>query len=516
MGKQIGNSPPSFGWATPTAQSMIFIYFEFEGVAACLLSACFIFFSLLLPDFLMNPHFLSFCLHVGWLFSWLMLSQNGTAQPEWNNVQVLHQNREAPRAHFHRYPDAQAAGAFSPETSPWFQSLNGPWQFHWSPRPADRPQAFFQPQFDASRWESIPVPSNWEVQGYGIPIYTNIVYPFPKDELQAPVEDNPVGSYRRSFTVPQDWEERQVFITFEGVQSAFYLWVNGQKVGYSQGSRTPAEFDLTPYLQPGENLLAVEVYRWSDGSYLEDQDFWRLSGIYREVYLWSAAPVYLRDLAVSATLDDNYRRGAFQLSGEVRARQTGQRLQLQAELFDAQGERILRQSQNLSLTGQQQSFELPSKTLANIRPWSAEDPYLYTLLLSLSDSEGKLIEVIPQRVGFRRVEIARGRILVNGQVVHFKGVNRHEHSPTGGHTVSRAEMVRDLELMKQHNINAVRTSHYPNLPLWYDLCDQYGIYVMDEGNIETHGFGNHSENRLAHDPAWEAAMLEPRRPNGAV
>ena len=430
------------------------------------------------------------------------------AQPEWNNRAVLHLNREAPHAAMMIYPSETLARGMDPAASPWFRSLNGPWQFHWVERPADRAADFFRPDFDASSWATIPVPSNWEVEGYGLPIYTNILYPYDISAQQAPTDWNPVGAYRRTFELPADWDGRQVYVTFDGVQSAFYLWVNGQRVGYSQGSRTPAEFDLTPYLQPGENLIAAEVYRWSDGSYLEDQDFWRLSGIFRDVYLWSTAPQHIRDYEVTATLDDDLTTGLLAVRGEVRRSQGDRKVQIRARLLDPAGAEVWKTEVPLRLGRGVTSFGLPPHRLPAVQRWDAEHPHLYTLLLTLADSRGEVIEVIPQRVGFRRVEIANGRILINGRDVRFKGVNRHEHTATGGHVVTREAMVRDIELMKQNNINAVRTSHYPNVQLWYHLCDQYGLYVIDEGNIETHGFGNDLNNKLANDPSWREAHLD--------
>lgn len=433
----------------------------------------------------------------------------GQKRPEWDNVKVLQQNRENPHTTMMVFPSASEAGKFERETSSYFFSLNGEWKFNYSGKPADRPVDFYNTSYDDSHWGNIKVPSNWEIEGHGVPIYTNTKYPFDISDLRAPYENNPVGSYRRNFMVPQGWQNRQVFITFDGVSSAFYLWINGTRVGYSQGSRTPAEFNITKYLKPGENLIAVEVYRWSDGSYLEDQDFWRLSGIFRDVYLWSTSDIHIRDFKVSSTLDDSYQNGLLGLSGEiVRYKGAGNRYNLEIQLFDAN--KALIHSQTLPITAGKgtTSFSLPEKTIMNVQQWSAEKPYLYDLLVFLKDADNKILEVIPQKAGFRRVELKNGRILVNGKAVIFKGVNRHEHSHLNAHYVSREEMMQDIILMKQNNVNSVRTSHYPNHPLWYQLCDQYGLYVIDEGNIETHGFGMTDSNLPSNLPDWKDAYLD--------
>jgi beta-galactosidase len=301
-----------------------------------------------------------------------------------------------------------------------------------------------------------------------------------------------------------------VFLHFAGVDSAFTVWLNGKKLGYSEDSRTPAEFDLTGALVPGRNLLAVEVYRWSDGAFLEDQDMWRLSGIFRDVFLWSAPPQSLRDLEVRADLDAGYRAGTLAVRAAVRnSTPRAQALVLQLALADATGQPALApQRAPVSVAANGETEVDISMTVPEVRTWSAETPYLYRALLTLEGAGGAPLEVVPVNVGFRKVEIRDGRILINGRAVLFKGVNRHEHSPDTGHTVDRASMIRDIELMKQNNINAVRTSHYPNLPEWYDLCDRLGLYVMDEANLEAHGFGDNPKNRLANDPAWRPAFLD--------
>ena len=435
-----------------------------------------------------------------------------SAREEWDDPSVQQVGTERPHATMMSYPAAEAARAGDRAASPWFRLLNGAWKFRYSPSPAARPAGFERPGFDDTGWANITVPGNWEVQGFGMPIYSNSDYPFAFDEANPhpPHDDNPVGSYRTTFAVPADWTGRRVLLHFDGVDSAFYVWVNGRKVGFSKDSRTPAEFDVTEVVTPGANTLAVEVYRWSDGLFLEDQDMFRLSGIFRDVYLWSRAPVHVRDFENVADLDAAYRDGTLTASVSVRnAGATSAAVAARLELFDEHGKAVgaaLSKRLTVRAGGEERaSFLLPVRSPLK---WSADAPHLYTELLTLTSAGGKVLEVIPSRVGFRKVEIRDARILINGQPALFKGVNRHEHNPDTGHYVTRALMIRDLELMKQHNVNAVRTSHYPNDPLWYDLCDLYGIYVIDEANIESHGYGDDTKNRLANDPAWKAAHLD--------
>ncbi|MGK7395924.1 MAG: glycoside hydrolase family 2 TIM barrel-domain containing protein [Candidatus Cyclobacteriaceae bacterium M3_2C_046] len=430
-------------------------------------------------------------------------------QSAWNNVDILQQNREQPHADLMVFPSQTSASENLKERSPWYQSLNGTWKFHWVKKPADRPMDFFKANFNDQEWQPIEVPSNWELKGYGIPIYTNIKYPYPIEDLQAPTDWNPVGSYRKQFLLPEGWDQRQVHVTFDGVQSAFYLWVNGKYVGYSQGSRTPAEFDISDLVNPGQNLIAVQVFRWSDGSYLEDQDFWRLSGIFRDVYLWSPAQAHVRDFQVEATLDQDYKDGVFALTGEVvKEKAVEGPHQLSYILLDPNGRQVLSDQQTINLDQNSVAFRFEQQTLTDVNSWNAEQPHLYQMYMTLKSPTGQVLEVIPWQVGFRKVELNEGKMLVNGKAVLFKGVNRHEHHPLHGHYVTRADMIEDILIMKQNNINAVRTSHYPNVPAWYDLCDEYGLYVIDEGNIETHGFGNNKGNRLSNDPEWKQAYLD--------
>jgi len=420
-----------------------------------------------------------------------------STRPEWNNLDILQIGREAPHANMMSYPTEEAALAYDRSTSPWFRTLNGEWKFNWVRKPADRPVGFENPAYDISDWGTIPVPSNWEMEGHGLRIYSNIEYPFPKDPPNAPTEWNPVGSYRREFSVPDEWDGREVRIVFDGVESAFYLWINGKKAGYSQGSRTPAEFNITEHLQEGRNTLAVEVYRWSDGSYLEDQDFWRLSGIFREVYLWSTETAHIRDFTIVTDLDEQYEDAVLRLDAEV----TEPAGSVELRLLDPWGEEI------------GYSVKDSASTLSMVMPvgkpakWTAESPSLYTALIILKDEDGKVIEVIPQRVGFRKAEIKDSRFCLNGVPILIKGANRHEHHADTGHVIDRASMIRDIQLLKENNFNAVRTSHYPNMSEWLDLCDEHGILIWDEANIESHGMG-YGKETLGNNPDWMDAHLD--------
>jgi len=426
------------------------------------------------------------------------LSSLQAMRPEWNNLEVLQQNREPARATMMVFPSVDLALGYDRALSPWFKSLNGPWKFNWVRSPKDRPVDFYQMDYDVDAWDEITVPSNWQMEGYGLKIYANSRYPFKKDPPHAPTEWNPVGSYRRTFEVPADWEGRTTRVVFDGVSSAFYLWVNGQRVGYSQGSRTPAEFDITQYLTAGANTLAVEVYRWSDGSYLEIQDFWRLSGIFREVYLWSTDASHVSDFRFVTDLDENYADARLKLEASIEHPKGSVHL----ELLDPAGEPVAREQVDAE---QSIRLEIPVE-----RPlkWTPESPHLYTALLTLRDAQGSVVEVIPQRIGFREVEIRNTRFLLNGEEILFRGVNRHEHDPNTAHVVDRAAMIRDIQLLKENNFNAVRTSHYPNMPEWYDLCDEYGIMLWDEANIESHGMGYSPDKTLANKEEWVASHLD--------
>jgi len=442
--------------------------------------------------------------------------------PDWENPAVFGLNKEAPHVTMMPFASIEQALLNDRTRSPFYKTLSGTWKFHWVRRPADRPAGFQEPGYDVSSWGDIAVPANWELQGYGVPIYVNQPYGWTRSPEPPRVDHewNPVGSYRRTFTVPEAWRGRRVLIHFGAVKSAFYIWVNGRKVGYSQGAKTPAEWDITDYLRPGENTLALEVYRWSDGSYLECQDFWRLSGIERDVYLWAAPPVRIRDFWARATLVDGYRDGRLDVDVELLAvagrpggnaplapATSAKTFTVVASLYDADRRGVASTSVAAELTGEGTAHLELGLDLRGPRHWTAETPHLYSLVLTLNEDRGETLEILTAKVGFRTVEIAGGQLLVNGVPILLKGVNRHEHDARTGHVVDEAGMVEDIRLMKRFNINAVRTSHYPNDPRWYELCDRYGLYLIDEANIESHGMG-YGERSLAKNPEWEGAHLD--------
>jgi beta-galactosidase len=436
---------------------------------------------------------------------------SGQAQqtPDWENPGIFAINKEAPRATFMQYESVKKAVVDDMTQSPFFLDLNGTWKFNWVKKPADRPMDFYKESFDVSKWDNIEVPSNWELKGYGTPIYTNINYPHPTNPPYVGHDDNPVGSYRRDFTLPAQWDGRRVYLHFESGTSAMYVWVNGQKVGYSQVTKNPAEFDITKYVRSGKNTVAVEVYRWSDGSYLEDQDFWRLSGIDRNVYLYSTEQVRINDFFVQAGLDKTYTNGTFNIDVDVK-NYTASPVsgQINVSVLDQQGATVL--SKKLSYKAAKEAVAKVnwSSTLKNPLKWTAETPNLYTLVLEHTDSKGKLIEATSTKIGFRTVELKNSQLLVNGKPILLKGVNLHEHHEVTGHYVDKATMLKDIEVMKQHNVNAVRTSHYPQSPLWYKLCDEYGLYLIDEANIESHGMGYDPSRSLGYKSEWDDAHID--------
>jgi beta-galactosidase len=433
---------------------------------------------------------------------------------DWENPLVVSRNTEPPHATLVPYSSLAKAISGDRFGSESLLLLNGKWRFHWVSKPADRPKDFFRPEYDVSAWKEIAVPSNWQLQGYDVPIYLNEDYPFPADPPRIPNDRNPVGSFRTEFTIPNSWPGRQVFLHFDGVASAFYAWLNGSPVGYSEDSRTPAEFNITPFLRPGRNILAVEVYRWSDGSYLECQDFWRLSGIFRNVYVFSTPSIHIRDFEIKADLDGDYRNAKLRAKAWVwnYGSDAGRNQTVEVALFDSAnkplGTGVLARGTSEYIAPGAESLFLLQADIQNPLKWSAEHPNLYTAVLSLKDERGEIVEIESAKFGFRKVEIKGGQLLLNGQPILIKGVNRHEHDPVTGQFVSRESMVKDIILMKQHNINTVRTCHYPDDPQWYELCDQYGIYLIDEANIESHGMGYDPEVTLANRPEWKKAHLD--------
>lgn len=439
---------------------------------------------------------------------------------EWQDPKLTGLNNEPPHATMIICPDAKTARDIrivnnaERVKSPFYRSLNGPWKYHYSTNHKGRVPDFWKPEFDDRQWTTIPVPSNVEMHGFGIPIYVNIQYPWTWHGVRpnppfVPEDDpnNTVNSYRRAFTIPSDWQGRHVFLTFDGVNSFFFLWVNGQKVGLGKDSRTPVEFDITKYLKPGENLVAVENLRWCDGSYLEDQDFWRMSGIFRDVYLWSAPNVHIRDHEVVTELDDQYRDA--QVKGKVWLVNYGKEpatVILHPTVLDPSGATVMSPSVEKTVAPGEELLVEGTAPFSNPLKWSAETPNLYKLLIALEDSTGKTLEVVPCNFGFRKVEIKEGNLLLNGQRIFIKGVNRHEIDPDLGQAITTEGMVKDILVMKQHNINTVRCSHYPNQTAWYDLCDQYGLYLIDEADVESHGMG-YGEQSLAKKSDWADAHM---------
>jgi len=424
----------------------------------------------------------------------------------WENPAVVGLNKEPGHATLVPYNSLEKALQGNRESSSHRMSLNGEWYFNWSPKPADRPTGFYEEKFDVSRWDKIKVPGCWQLQGYGQPAYTNIKYPFESPQPpKPPKNDNPVGSYRRTFNLPEDWNKGQIFLHFDGVKSAFFVWVNGKQVGYSQGSMAPAEFNITDYVHPGKNLIAVQVFRWSDGSYLEDQDTWRLSGIYRDVYLMHTPDLHIRHFKAVAGLTEDFKNGTIDITVHIHNYgDSASYSSCTAELYDSRNQLIKTiQFPGVEVDGKSEISQNQKITIPGVKSWSAETPNLYSLVLSISKNEDTF-EYISTRIGFRRVEIKNGQMLVNGKPVILKGVNRHEHDPVKGRTVDKELMIKDIKLMKQFNINAVRTSHYPNHPEWYDLCDEYGLYLYDEANIESHAFWS----KFTLDTAWREAFLE--------
>lgn len=447
--------------------------------------------------------------------------ENARGRHEWENEQIFAVNKLPGRATAVPYPSVEELQKDSCYLYPWmtpssdyYRSLNGLWKFHWVPEPGLRPAGFHRPGYDVSAWEEIPVPSNWEMHGYGTPIYTNVTYPFrnfpsmilPQKGFTNEKETNPVGSYRRTFQLPATWEGMEVFLHFDGVYSGMYVWINGKRVGYSQGANNDAEFDITPYVHPGENVVAAEVYRWTDGSYLEDQDMFRMSGIHRDVYLYASPKVHIRDFHLASHFEQgDYAKARFSIAAFLKnhSRRPSAGNRISVELLDPTGRRVAKlATEALQAGGGEEVKTTLSTQIENPLLWSAETPHLYTVVLTLRDADGKVTEALSSKFGFREVAIRDKRICINGQPVFFKGVNRHDTHPKYGRAVPVESMLGDIRLMKQHNINTVRTSHYPNSPKMYAMYDYFGLYVMDEADLENHG--NHSiSEKLSWLPAFK-------------
>ncbi|MFL9830265.1 glycoside hydrolase family 2 TIM barrel-domain containing protein [Flavobacterium sp. ST-87] len=447
-------------------------------------------------------------------FALFLSLQNSFAQTnEWENPQILDRGKEAGRGSFLLFSNESELKDNEPQKSALYQSLNGNWKFNMVKNPLQRPVDFYSTALDDSNWKTIKVPSNWEIQGFDIPIYTNITYPFPKNPPFIGGDYNPVGSYRRTFSVSDSWNDKEIILHFASISGYARVFLNGKEVGMTKASKTPAEFNITSFLKKGENLLAVQVFRWHDGSYLEDQDFWRLSGIERDVYLQAMPKTTIWDYFVKSDLDNQYKNGIFNLEVSLKSFQNTKikNPSVKVELFDHQGKSVFSENKKVDVKTQKVSF---SKTLENIKQWSAETPNLYRYTITLVDVKGNTLEIISKKTGFRKVEIKDAQLLVNGKAILVKGVNIHEHSDTKGHTPDTELMLKDLQLMKENNINAIRMSHYPHDTHFYELCDEYGFYVVDEANIETHAMGAEWQGSFdkskhpAYMPEWAAAHLD--------
>ncbi len=432
--------------------------------------------------------------------------------PEWENPEIFQINREEPTASFYRYTDDMSAlKNQSWENSPLYKSLNGTWHFYYADSVQARPIDFYKNDFDLRGWDTIAVPSNWEMKGFGIPVYTNIKYMFPANPPHIPHNINNNGSYKRDFVIPKEWHDKDIYLHFAGVSGAMYVWVNEEFVGYNEGSKTAAEFNITNVVKLGKNSISVQVMRWSDASYMEDQDFWRLSGIERDVYMYASNKITLRDFRVITDLENNYKDGIFNAQFKIdNNSDSNVEKAIELILFDGMSE-IYSESRMVALKTGRNIVDF-NKIIPNVKSWNAEHPNLYTLLISANG------ESTAVKVGFRNIKIENSQFLVNGKPVLIKGVNLHDHSDTDGHVVSESLTRKDLEIMKQNNINAIRCSHYPKNPHFYRLTDQYGFYVIDEANIETHGMGatnqdleKNPEKKTIHPaylPEWKNAHLD--------
>lgn len=439
---------------------------------------------------------------------------------DWENQNVFAINKEDGHATFIPFANMKEMKADPAYRRPWKRTrssryllLNGNWKFNWVKQPEERPKDFYRINYDVSQWNEIPVPSNWEMHGYGTPIYTNITYPFRNNPpfiqgqrgYTVEKEPNAVGSYRHEFNLPENWSDKEVFIHFDGVYSAMYLWINGKKVGYSQGANNDARFNITQYVQPGKNQVAVEVYRWSDGSYLEDQDMFRLSGIHRDVYLVATPKVQLRDIHLTSVLSSRYDKAELHVKSKIRNHgKTIKNGSVRISLLDETGKNLRQIITETGALAAGKEIVVNSKgSIRDPKLWSAENPYLYTVNIELLDENGKVTETTTQQYGFRHIEIRNKKVFINGMLTLFKGANRHDTHPQYGKAIPVESMIEDILLFKRHNLNTIRTSHYPNDPKMYGLFDYYGLYVMDEADQECHG-----NMSLTANPAWEAAFVD--------
>jgi len=439
------------------------------------------------------------------------------AQNIWENPTVYEENKEKPHTSFMLYQQAADVNADDFAASAWYQSLNGTWKFVYAANVESSLKDFYSDAVNTQSWKNIPVPSNWELQGFGTPIYTNITYPFPKNPPYVG-KDNPVGTYRKTFTVPDTWSDKEVILHFGSISGCAFVYVNGQKVGMSKVAKTAAEFNITKLLRKGENQLAVQVYRWHDGSYLEDQDFWRLSGIERDVFLMAMPKQTIWDYFLKADLDAQYKIGRFSATVDIRdfTERTPTKGSIVVSVVSKAGFVAFTQTQAYTTNAAVTSVQF-SGAIKNVAKWTAETPNLYQVIIEQKDASGATVAYTGSRIGFRKVEIKNAQLMVNGMPLNVHGVNRHEHDDVLGHVPTKELMLKDIQLMKLNNINAVRTCHYPNDPLWYKLCDEYGLYLVDEANIESHGMGAEGqswfdkEQHVAYRPEWAAAHLDRHR-----
>lgn len=440
----------------------------------------------------------------------MLLEINGIKS--WKAPELIQINRLPAKATYFSFPDAGSALRKPREDSPWFQSLNGTWDFTLAPRPEAVSADFLAPDFDpaAHGWTKLPVPSNWTMHGFDKPHYTNVQMPFRNEPPDVP-DENPTGLYRTQFQVPATWNGRRIVLHVGGAESVLSVYVNGHAVGLSKDTRLPSEFDITPFVEAGKtNTLAAAVIKWSDASFVEDQDQWWMGGIYREIFIYTTEHTYLADVFCRAELEDGFKRGRLHLTGRVGFPALAEKgWSIEVQLFDATGKAVFKKplSGAVQTSGHSKPPARHAEVIAAVpapKLWSSESPALYTAVVSLKNPAGKCVEAARVRTGFHKIEVRDSQLLINGRAVMIKGVNRHEHDDTTGKTISRESMVRDILLMKQHNFNAVRNSHYPNDPLWYDLCDEYGLYLIDEANIESHAFST----SVCRDARYASAFLE--------
>ena len=448
---------------------------------------------------------------------------NKPTKPYWQDVQVVAVNKEYPCSSFMTYENRANALTGKFEKSKYYQLLNGTWKFYFVDSYKNLPANITDPAISTADWADIKVPGNWEVQGHGVAIYTNHGYEFQPRNPQPPTlpEANPVGVYRRDIDIPADWDGRDIYLHLAGAKSGVYVYINGQEVGYSEDSKNSAEFLINKFVKPGKNVLTLKIYRWSTGSYLECQDFWRISGIERDVFLYSQPKAALKDFRVTSTLDDTYKDGIFKLGVDLRNNgSTAGNMTLVYELLDANGKVVATGEKATNVAAGETRTVSFDQTLPDVKTWTSEAPNLYKLVMTVKEN-GKVNEIIPFNVGFRRIEIKpteqlarNGKpyvcLFINGQPLKLKGVNIHEHNPATGHYMTEELMRKDFELMKQHNLNTVRLCHYPQDRRFYELCDEYGLYVYDEANIESHGmyYDLAKGGTLGNNPEWLKAHMD--------